>query len=443
MTNMMKKMQLAALLAATPLIIAPLATPLMAQTAPRAQLASNSRVDARWDAWVGCWQAEAAPLPGEDAQARGTPLEPVVPGAPTVCVVPTSDPSTVQIVTVSRDSVLGRDTIAATGQQVARTRQGCTGWDDATWSSDGQRVYVRSQDSCSHELARTSTGVLAMSPNGEWVDVHGVAVGGHTGVRAVRYRSVPIPAALPSDLAAALITQTRDRALALSAARSAAGAPLTDAAIADASHHLDPSVAEAWILASGQHVNVDANHLVALANAGVPGKVTDALVALSYPKEFALSDAAAAAGGSGAISLQNGPIPASAYNGVVTGREIPVFMDPYSYLPYYGYYSGYYSPYSYYGYGYGAPYGYGLSPYGYLAPYGGYIAPPIIVLKGSSSPGVVPGRAIKGHGYQPSSPVTGSRTAQPRNDSPPPSGSTQTAPPPASPPPQRTAHPRP
>ena len=418
------------------------ATMLVAAALPAqgTQLASATRgADPRWDAWVGCWQAEAPALPGDDSLHI---VAPPAPGAPTVCVVPTSDPSTVQVVTVANGKVVGQDSIAVTGEQRSRARQGCTGWESATWSSDGTRVYLRSEDQCPRGLARTSTGILAMSPAGEWVDVQGVAVGDHTGVRTVRYRSVGAPAALPADLAATLATQQRERAVALGAARSAAGAPLTNADIVEATHHLDPSVAEAWVLASGQHLSVGSRQLVALADAGVPGKVTDALVALSYPKEFALTDAAGTGGAD--IALQDHRTPAGAYNGVVTGRYLPVFIDPYAYSPY-GYDSYGYSPYyGYLPYGYGALSYYGGYPpyYGYVTPYGGWIAPPVIVLKGSSA---IPGHAVKGHGYEPTGAVTGTRTAQPRNDFPPPTTTTQ-SPPPSSqsaPPEQRTAHPRP
>lgn len=407
--------------------------------------------DPRWDAWVGCWQAEhtIAPAPAQesalgDEQASAPPI--VTLGGPVVCVLPTSSPSTVQVVTVTGGKVAARDEIAATGQRRSRTQQGCTGWESATWSSDGERVYLKSEDACPRGLARTSTGVLAMSPAGEWVDAQGVTVGGHTGVRVIRYKSVSAPTALPADLAAELTTQNRSRAVALGTARAAAGAPLTSAAVIDASRHLDPAVAEAWVLASGQHMTLDASQLVALADAGVPGKVTDALVALSYPKAFALNDGAAAAGTGDALSLQTREPANSEYNGIVTGRQIPVFIDPYLFAPYafdaYGY-SPYYGYSNAYGYGYGNPYSYGYSPYGlgYAAPYGGFIAPPVIVLKGSGSPTTVSGRVVNGRGYVPGTPVMGTRTAEPRMPPPPPSGTGEVAPPP--PPTQRTAHRRP
>ena len=413
------------------------------------QSIASRAIDPRWDAWVGCWQAERMPvsLQSETTSELGDLALPpeapgaTIPGAPIVCVIPTSDASTVQVTTVAGDKIVARDSIAVTGEKRARARQGCTGWESATWSSDGTRVYLRSEDACPRGLARTSTGVLAMSPANEWVDVQGVTVGGHTGVRTVRYRSVAIPAALSADLAATLSAQLRDRNAAIGAARAAAGVPLTNAAIVDASRHLDPSVAEAWVLASGQHVNVDARELVALADAGVPGNVTDALVALSNPQKFALGDATARGD---AIALQDHRAPAGAYAGIVSGRELPVFIDPYAFSPY-GFDAYGYSPY----YGYRPYYGYGALPYsgypyglGYVNPYGGWIAPPVIVLKGSQSGTSVAGRAVKGRGYEPASSVTGTRTAEPRTTSAPPSNSGQNSPPPSSPP-QRTAHERP
>jgi len=422
---------------------------------------ARATADPRWDAWVGCWQAEgaSAALPANPAASDlgDAALPAPNAGAPVVCVVPTSDPSTVQVATVSGGKVVSRSEIVANGQQRARTHQGCTGWESAQWSPDGDRVYLRSQDNCPRGGARTSTGVLSMAPDGAWLDVQGVTVSGHTGVRVVRYRSVGVPAALPADLASSL----RGNTVARSTARTTASAPITTAEVIEASHRLDPVVTQAWLLASGQRFHLDASQLVALANAGVPGNVTDAMVALAYPKQFALTAQPGAGVAAMARQSGSGALPASAYSGM--GRRVPVFVDPYDYSPYgfdaYGYspyYSPYgygYSPYGYSPYGYSpygySPYGYspygayGYSPYGYGygLPYGGFYAPPIIVLKGTGGSNTVSGHMVKGRGFVPDYSGSGTRTAQPRSPSyEPPASSTESPPPPPPPPPQRTAH---
>jgi len=158
-------------------------------------------------------------------------------------------------------------------------------------------------------------------------------------------------------------------------------------------------VVEAWLLERGQRFALDAKTLMQLADAGVPARVTDAMVAVSNPQQFAVAHEA----------------PATQYNrpdDEVTGRRIPVFLAPPPYDPYgWGY-----SPY-----GYGYPYsGYGYNGYGYG--YGGYYGypyfggAPVIVAPGGNVPGGGGGRMVKGQGYQPGVGASSTgRTARPRN----------------------------
>jgi hypothetical protein len=202
---------------------------------------------------------------------------------------------------------------------------------------------------------------------------------------------------------------------------------------------------EAWLLERGQRFALDAKTLVQLADAGVPARVTDAMVAVTNPQTFAVAHVN----------------PATQYNrpeDEVTGRRIPVFLAPPMYDPYGWGYSRYG-----YGYGYGSPYGYGYNGYGYGGYYGyPYYGSPIIVLPGGNVPGGNGGRMVRGQGYQPGVGASNSgRTARPRNAPAPAdsrssgswgssssgsssSGSTGSSSAPApSPAPERTAKPRP
>lgn len=371
----------------------------------------SSHLDPRWQGWIGCWQP--APPQSSDLMSLGAP-----PNAktPLVCIVPAAAQATAQqssgvdMATVVDGKVVAREQIDANGQPYTRTRDGCTGTESARWSADGKRVFVRSDYTCPGPLKRTSTGVFAISPTGEWVDVQGVSAPDGKGVRTLRYRDAGIPSTVPNEIASAL----RGHALAVSTARTADAAPLTTADVVEASHQLDSSVAEAWLVDRGQKFSVDAKQLVALADAGVPSNVTDAMVALSYPKAFAVNSPLHG-GDVGSLDGTRGISAAPAYG--TTGRNIQIYMEP-SYSPYgysnYGYspygYSpylgGYYSPYAAYGAAYGAA--------AYGAAYGGwYGSPPIIVLKGDqqASPG---GHVVKGRGYTQSDPGSYGATAHPR-----------------------------
>jgi hypothetical protein len=314
---------------------------------------------------------------------------------PLVCVVPGTAASAVQVVTVDSGKVVARDTIDASGQQVAMSRDGCSGWRRATWSPDNRRVYLRSELDCAGGLHRLSTAVLAISPAAEWLDVQGLRVSGNTSVRTRRYRDVGIPANLPADIAGALSNAIQGKQLAVATARASVGAEVLSRDIIDATRQLDPAVVQAWLVERGQRFDLDAKQLVALADAGVPGSVTDAMVALSYPEHF---------------ELQRAPVSSLYAEGPLTRADsarianeylydqCSLGYDPFWYSTCNFGYSSLYSIGSFGRYGSRYGYGYGYSPYGYgYGNYGGYVyyVPVIVDRTATESHGQV----VKGRGY--------------------------------------------
>src|SRR5262249_47709512 len=66
----------------------------------------------------------------------------------------------------------------------------------------------------------------------------------------------------------------------------AAGARLTAGNVIEAVHALDTAAVQAWLVERHETYNLTAQTLITLADAGVPGSVTDVMVAASYPEEF-------------------------------------------------------------------------------------------------------------------------------------------------------------
>ena len=185
------------------------------------------------------------------------------------------------------------------------------------------------------------------------------------------------------------------------AARITAGAPIGATGVLEASRAADSTVVAAWLLEREQRFVLDAKTLVQLADAGVPGAVTDALVAVSNPGAFHL----ARVPDQGDVIRADQP---------TRGRRVSAMAVPYDpwtwgSLGLYDYRYGNPYGYRYGGYGYG--YGYGYNN-GY---YGGY-APPIIIVNGDTQ-GAAAGQMVKGRGYtQPGGGVhrsDGARTAEP------------------------------
>jgi hypothetical protein len=293
--------------------------------------AQDATIDPRWLAYLGCWERVDA------AKSH-------------VCVVPAAGNSAVDLLTIDKGEVTARDRIAATGEHLQTSRGDCSGWQSAEWSAHGQRLYLHSEDSCPAGVAHGGTGVIAMSGNGQWLYIQGMTVAGQTGLRVQRYREATSELLLPNDVADAL----RLGVAATIQARAAAGAPLSMEDVVETSRNVDVPVVEAWLVERAEPFPLNAKRLIALADAGVPSRVIDLMVALSYPKAFAIN--AAARQGERLVATQSSGV-GTAPAGYVTSYDAVCstygYMYPYSYDC-----SGR-------GYGYGYGYGYGLYPGGY------------------------------------------------------------------------------
>ena len=350
--------------------------------------AQDARVAPKWLGWVGCWTSSV-----QDATAIAAPAE----NGTVVCITPSTGAADAVVVTTIGDGkVVSTQRIDVSGAERPLDAKGCTGVQRASWSADERRIYLRSSSTCDG-LKSTTSGILSITSRGEWLDVRGASSYGSTDVRVARYRDAGIPASVPAEIASVL----RARGDGVGAARLDAGAPIGPRAVIEAAHQADSTVVAAWLLEREQRFRLDARTLIQLADAGVSGTVTDAMVAVSNPGAFHLARVPAQGEAIDADSL-----PAPRRTAV---RGMPV--DPWSWGSYgldayrYGY------PYGYrYGYGgYGSGYGYNN---GY---YGGYAPPIIIVTPGTQVTPV--GQMVKGRGYtQPGGSSTGA-TAHPRPSS--------------------------
>jgi hypothetical protein len=167
-----------------------------------------------WQSWLGCWTA--GPAIGGIAPSALAPL---------VCITPTADANVVDVVTVSDEKVVSTQRIDASGRELPVETKGCTGTQRAQWSADARRVYLKATATC-EGVSRVTSGIIAMSPTGEWLDVQGVSAGSDEGVRVARYHDAGVPSAVPEQVAATL----RSRATASQGARLAAGATIGSSA---------------------------------------------------------------------------------------------------------------------------------------------------------------------------------------------------------------------
>ncbi|MEP6731085.1 MAG: hypothetical protein ABJE10_10630 [bacterium] len=377
----------------------------------------------RWLGWLGCWSVAPADGPTEGLNAPRT-----------VCITPTSDADVVNISAVAEGKIVSRDRIDASGRPQAIEANGCRGTQTARWSGDERRVFLKSSVNCGSVQTEMSA-LIAMTPNGTWLDVRRVAAGNGADVRVARYRDVAIPADVPTEISSAL--NIRGNFIVLDA-RLDTGSPVGPNAITEAARMVDADVVETWVMESGQRYAIDAHTLTQMADAGVPARVTDAMIAVTNEEELAERGASDvylySPYGWNAPYGHYGRGSADAWNQGTGSRFSVSFFsyDPWGNglwpfgVPRFG----------------NAPFGYGLRygrgdfgvdsnwPYAYGSAFGaygynpgnrvGYYYPPTIVLHDDPTNTAPRGRAVKGEGYVPDVRQAGSsqqpREAHPRTD---------------------------
>lgn len=349
---------------AAPLFVAALfagaALPASAQ-----QAASNAETtvaertgDAGWAPLQGCWIPVGAPA------EEGL-----------LCVRPAADGPGLELLAVADGEATVSGTIVADGQPRPVSQEGCEGTEQAELSSDRSRLYLRSELVCEGGVQRTSTGVISFPSPGQWLDVEAVEVDGQSAAWVQWYREAPDEAVREAGME----HLTADRAMAIRSARIAASRPLTADDVMEASRKVDAEAVRTLVAQRAEPFDLDAETLIALADAGVPEDVIDVMVAVTYPETFALGDEAAEAQ----------PRPSDRM-----ARQI--YMDPY-YSPYsYRYRRGLYAPWGYWG--------------GHYPGYGGY-RPTVVVVEPRSTGH---GRVVNGRGYSRGT-ASSTGSAQPRD----------------------------
>ena len=267
-------------------------------------LAAQGDADPRWAPFIGCWDATHTN------------------GGARVCVTRSGDTAASLATTVEGQPVV-EQTLIADGSPHAIADGDCRGTQRAEWSHDGQRLFTHAELTCQDGKPRTVSGLSMIAPDGSWLDVQTVAINSGDTTRARRFRR------------------------SLGAAGSSAtyrGTPLTLDAVKEASGKVSPQVVEAALAELRARFDLSSHTLVDLADSGVPPRLIDVLIALSYPKHFVVERTA---------SLSSGPVlPLSidddpfllGWSFGTPGFVYPIGLYPTAFYSPFGYaYSGFYS----------------------------------------------------------------------------------------------------
>lgn len=341
--------------------------------------AQNARESsARGLAWVGCWEA------ADGIQAEGR-----------VCVIP-EGARDLRIVSFDTQDRATESTLRLNGERTPVSAEGCTGWEQARMSADGDRILVDAQLQCGDTPQRTISEAFVITPAGFWLQARGAGVAMVASARIRLYRAVDSYASFPADIRAALVSHVREAEYARNA--------MTER-------------------------QVSARDLAELESMGVAAPLIDLVVAASYPSSFVI-DAEGAAARPAGVQARTSSLNANPFywaNGfpMLSYYDLAMLDNCVRFRMFtcaiggsrYGY-----SAFGRGGYGYGDPY-YGGGYYG-GGYYGGYGQGglPVVVRPASPSsdfPGNRGGgRAVSGSGYTSGSSGgsgSGTRSASPRS----------------------------
>jgi hypothetical protein len=225
---------------------------------------SSQEPDPRWLPWLGCWQVRQV----------------AEPGVPLVCLRPGADPLSVEVASVAGGEVGFTQVFVADARPHEVTVGECAGTQVTSFSADGERVFLHTTLTCADGSPRAFSGIMSMASPDVWLDVQAAGVGEERVARVLRYDPAPI-LSWPAPF-----VFSAERADFVATARVAAAARLSLLDVREAASQTDPQALAALLVERNQRFDLDAATLAALDDAGVPGPVVDALMAVSYPQLF-------------------------------------------------------------------------------------------------------------------------------------------------------------
>lgn len=236
--------------------------------AARLDAQTPGATDPRFRPWMGCWRSVAPATP-----------DPTVPTH--ACVVPSRTvPGSVDIRQYVRDTVLATIAIPAPGRAAPRTLDDCTGSETSQWVADETRLMLRADLRCARDIKRTETALMTITPEGQWLQLQHMDVGTNAMTTVARFRfDTDATERLAGDLGDMVSSST---------ARLAVSGRVSPTHVLELTKVAPVGLAEAWLTEMRQPFAIDGKQLVALADAGLPARVVDLMVALSNPQTFSV-----------------------------------------------------------------------------------------------------------------------------------------------------------
>jgi hypothetical protein len=218
------------------LLTAVVACSLAAQGAPGAPASVT-----RWNPYLGCWSTSSRGEVG-----------------PMVCVVPTTSVDRVEFMTVDGDTVFARTMVDASGTPQPMLRGDCAGWESATWSHDGQRLFMHADYACAKGRTLRSDAILSMTRSDAFTHLERRTNSDTAEVRAMHFIVQLDTTVFPAEVRQRL---TSYRPLAVSDSELVTVPPVAASDVLEAATMLDPKVVQAWLADRGDSTDLSTTDL--------------------------------------------------------------------------------------------------------------------------------------------------------------------------------------
>ncbi len=283
---------------------------LAATLAPAAAAQAPSQ-PSRWAAWTGCWHL-----------ATGTGRRPVASAdnQPTVCVAEV--PGGARLTTTVAGQPAIEQTLLTDGAEHPVDQSGCRGTQRSEWAANGLRLFTRAELTCEGDPGpRHVSGYGLLLEDGSWLDIQAIEIAGRDSVRVRRYRHADAGVAL----------------------RVRPGRRLAIDDIKEGAPRLSSAALETAVVETGAAIPLSSRTLIELAQAKVPDRVIDLMVAVAYPEKFVVERSAGTDRGWLPPLYVDDPFSFGGFGYPLWGSSLALYdFNPYFYSPYgYSYYNRY------------------------------------------------------------------------------------------------------
>ena len=235
--------------------------------AESADTESYENFDARWYPWVGSWSM---------VSDRTNKNESLLNNEYYITLSPGKDGSTIIMKGHQDEKVIVKEELIADGLKHPLNDKKCSGYYKYTWSENGKRLLLESESSCPGDPLRKISGMSFIDENNDWLDIQFMENEKEKAVSIRKYRVID-----GDDVVFGRLNPGKVRM-----ARIDAGRSFSIDEIKELSTRLETEVIEAALLELRKPFPVDSNTLADLSDSGVPSRITDLMVALSFPDKF-------------------------------------------------------------------------------------------------------------------------------------------------------------